>query len=101
LTRWQTNAWAKHWFERFLTDEDSIGAWAAFRIFLHCVDSRFWLWQKRSRCKVEVNHQLARRIIFLEDNLHVVKKRITKNEKDLEKHLFGQKTKPGQAWPWM
>jgi hypothetical protein len=101
LKRSQTNSWARHWFERFLTSEDDVNAWAAFRLFLHCVDSRFWLWQRQLCSTVEEHPRLVRRMSFWEDNSHTIEKRIRKNEKDLNKHLFGQKAKPGQAWPWM
>jgi hypothetical protein len=101
LKRWRMNAWAKHWFERFLTVEDDVMAWAAFRLFLRCVDSRFWLWQEEARAEAQGSPQLAKRIAFLADNSDTIRNRIRKNEKDLRNHLFGQKTKPGQAWPWM
>lgn len=101
LDRWQTNAWAKHWFERFLTTGDDTNAWAAFRLFLHCVDGRFWLWQREARASAEDRRQLARRIAFLKDNSHTIENRIRKNEKPLSKHLFGQKAMADQVWPWM
>lgn len=101
LRRWQTNAWAKHWFRRFLIIDDSVAAWAAFRLLLQCVDSRFWLWQQDIQSEVGNSTQLEKRIAFLKDNLDTIEKKIRKNEESLKKYLFGQKTKSGQAWPWM
>ncbi len=49
------NLWAKDWFERFMTVPQDVDGWAAFRLFLRCVDRRFWLWgpamvQTHCRC---------------------------------------------------
>lgn len=32
------NQWARHWFQRFATHSETLQAWAAFRLLLHCVD---------------------------------------------------------------
>jgi hypothetical protein len=101
LNRWQMNAWAKHWFERFLIVENNVRAWAAFRLFLYCVDSRFWLWQQKIQDQVESNARQSDRLAFVQDNSHTIRNRIRKNEKRLKDQLFRQKTKFGQAWPWM
>jgi hypothetical protein len=101
LRRWQTNFWAKHWFWRFLTVKDDSLSWAAFRLFLHCVDSRFWLWQREMQTKVEESARKERRKLFLKDNSGVIENRIRKNEETLKKRLFGQKIQSNQAWPWM
>jgi hypothetical protein len=102
LKRWQINAWAKHWFRRFLNVSDNVMAWASFRLFLHCVDSRFWLWQQVIPYEVESSDgQLKKRLEFLADNLGTIESRIKKNEEPLRKRLFGQKIKSNQVWPWM
>jgi len=101
IKRWQTNAWAKHWFRRFLVVDDAVAAWAAFRLFLQCVDSRFWFWQQMIQSEVKSSAQLERRLVFQEDNLDTIENKARKNEKPLREHLFGQKTKLNQVWPWM
>jgi hypothetical protein len=101
LRRWLTNAWAKHWFRRFLAIDDNVAAWAAFRLLLQCVDGRFWLWQQAIQSEVENSAQLEKRIAFLKDNSGTIENRIQKNEEPLKKHLFGQKINPAQVWPWM
>ena len=101
LKRRQTNAWAKHWFQRFLTVDDDILAWAAFRLFLQCVDSRFWFWQQDVQSEVGDNAQLERRLAFLKSNSGTIEKRVRKNEKGLTENLFGQKARQNQAWPWI
>jgi hypothetical protein len=102
LGRWQTNTWAKHWFRRFLAVDDDLVAWAAFRLFLQCVDSRFWLWQQDVQSEIENSGaQLEKRLAFFDDNSHTLEQRIRKKEETLKKHLFGQKILSNQAWPWM
>jgi hypothetical protein len=101
LQRWQMNDWAKYWFHRFLRADDDVEAWASFRLFLRCVDTRFWHWEERIKAEVEINKTIERRWIFFEDNLDTVHNRIRKNEQDLKKHYLGQKILNRQAWPWM
>jgi hypothetical protein len=101
LRRCQMNAWAKHWFRRFLCADDDVTAWASFRLFLQCVDSRFWLWQRQIKNEVTSSANIERRWTFLEDNLDTLKNMIRKNEEPLEKHFLGQKILQNQVWPWM
>ncbi len=42
--RLEKNRRARVWFMNFLTHRDEVEAWAAFRLFLRCVDRRFHLW---------------------------------------------------------
>lgn len=95
------NRWAKHWFERFLTAPDDLDGWAAFRIFLRCVDRRFWLWGPSSaetRCRFE-----SRRLHY-RANRHAIAKAARRNERDplkLHERLVGDKVLDNKAWPWM
>lgn len=43
LQNWQRNKWAKHWFLQYLEEKDNVKAWAAFKLFLKCVDRRFFV----------------------------------------------------------
>ena len=99
--RWQKNDWAKHWFHRFLAIDDDVKAWAAFRLFLHCVDTRFWHWQMQLKAAVPEHELTPKRLDFLQDNLETIKNRIRKNEKPLRKQYLGHKILEDQAWPWM
>ncbi len=100
LERWQKNSWAKHWFTNFISETERVTAWRCFRLFLQCVDRRFWLWQK------DVLNETSSPITylsFLEDNKETIRNSIRKNEKQLEKHFLGHKipVPQHQVWPWI
>lgn len=99
--RWQKNDWAMHWFRQFLNAGDDVISWTSFRLFLRCVDSRFWFWRDQVQAEGSVNTFSQKRRQFLEDNLETIKHRIQKNEEPLEKHYLGHKILFGQAFPWM
>lgn len=101
LQRWQTNAWAKHWFRRFLSADDDVTAWASFRLFLQRADSRFWLWREQVTAELDSGTKAEERWTFFKDNLDTLENRIRKNEQSLERHFLGQKVLQSQAWPWM
>jgi hypothetical protein len=98
---WQRNDWAMHWFRRFLELDDDVTAWASFRLFLRCVDNRFWYWRKLLEAGVTANQFIDKRHNFLEDNLGTIKNKIRKNEEGLEKEFLGHKILQDQAYPWM
>lgn len=64
-------------------------------------DSRFWFWQQAVLGEVADGPQLEKRLRFVEINLDTITKIARKNEKKMTEYLFGQKTKPGEVWPWM
>lgn len=101
LERWQRNSWAKHWFRRFLTVQDNVEAWAAFRLLLRCVDQRFWLWHPQIVAEVGNDVMPSNRAPFLEDNLDDIERNARKNQDSFEKHFLGHKVKHRQLWPWM
>lgn len=101
LIRWKRNTWAKHWFQKFLTEDTQVKAWASFRLFLKCVDRRFWLWDKQYRNNYSNEIFKENRLQFLKDNLDDIKKNAKKNEEELEKHLYGQRIINDKSWPWM
>lgn len=98
--RCDANAWAKHWFRTFLSTHDDIGAWAAFRLFLRCVDGRYLLWHDVIRKEVGEEKISAHRKSFLLNNTSEIRSSIRSNEKNLEEQLFGQKKQQRQVWPW-
>jgi len=99
--RQDRNHWAKHWFTQFLTHEEDVGAWAAYRLLLRCVDRRFWFWREKLETTVDTTYYSPRRKTFLYNNWEGIKRAIEKNEKDLKEQFLGQKLMQGQVWPWM
>lgn len=93
-------AWAKYWFHRFLTADDDTTAWAAYRLLLRCIDSRFWFWRERvvKDRGAEINR---RRDTFLSCNHDDIRNAIQANEKDMAEQFLGQKIMGRQVWPWM
>jgi hypothetical protein len=67
VERRDKDAWAKYWFNRFLTEDDTV-AWASFRLLLRCVDSRFWFWREQvtKGSGAEVNHRRETFTMILE-----------------------------------
>ncbi|MFC1816633.1 hypothetical protein ACFL0M_12035 [Thermodesulfobacteriota bacterium] len=102
LNLWKRNNWAKHWFNKFLNDEDDIKAWACFGLFLKCVDRRFWIWKE---CFLGDYHakkdKQPNRIEFLSLNQNEIKRAIKKNEEKRSKTYLGEKVLSNQVWPWM
>ncbi len=97
----QRNQWAKHWFRIFLVHEDDLRSWAAFRLFLRCVDRRFWLWGQEM---VEREAVATHRIGHYQSNRGNIRKAAAENERDvlkLEKRLVGCDVIENQVWPWM
>jgi hypothetical protein len=102
LERWQKNSWAKHWFAAFLNESDAVVAWSRFRLFLHCVDRRYWLWNKSIIDGTLKHDNYERNLEFLEDNIvDVLRHSIQKNENSLKQHFLGKKIAERQAWPWL
>ena len=101
MQRRQLNDWAKHWFRKFLEDADDVIAWASFRLFLRCVDTRFWRWREHIDASNNLVVDQKRRHAFVEANLENVKSAIRKNEKPLSERFLCQKIRQNQVWPWM
>jgi len=96
--RLQQNSRARVWFLEVVTRRDAVEAWAAFRLFLRCVDRRFYLWKPTVcastpdlptgwRQHVEVNDQDIRRAA-------------ERNEVRLSETLFGHRIARDEIAPW-
>jgi len=96
---WHKNFWAKHWFARFLTVEEEIQSWAAFRLFLKCVDRRFWIWEIEFH--QHANLYGGKRWEFFTDNLEQIGRESAKNEKSLAENFLGRKLLSNQVGPWI
>jgi hypothetical protein len=91
LNRWQRNSWAKQWFDRFMNTNDRVMAWSYFRLFLRCVDSRFWLWKDEFICHASSNDFHSLYLTFFEENINKIESSIKKHEKELEKYFLSYK----------
>ncbi len=97
----QNNCWARHWYVRFLGTADDIASWAAFRLFLRCVDSRYWYWRSPSSPDDSTDAAWNRRLHFLEANKEAIKRHAQENEKPLTEEFLAQKVLKGDVWPWL
>lgn len=95
--RFSRNQWAHRWFKSFLTRTNRTESWAAFQLFLGCVDRRFWLWEERKM--LSTTEQWKQDAFAF--NLGDVTSACTKNEKRLHDSLIGHPVKWGDYWPWM
>lgn len=98
---WQKNVWAKTWFSHFLADEDDVRSWAAFRLFLKCVDRRFILWKQQEIGLATIKTGGYDRLAFLECQTGVIENNIKENEKSLHETFLSQKVLKREVWPWM
>jgi hypothetical protein len=101
VRRRSRNSWAKHWFTYFLTAVDDTVAWASYRLFLRCVDSRFWFWREQAEAESGGAGIKSRREMFFNCNHDDLCNAIKANEKDMAEQFLGQKIKRRQVWPWM
>ena len=95
-----SNQYAQHWFRKYLTAYDSVEAWAAWRLFLRCVDRRFFLWRRTFQEEFG-DLSFEYRWTFANDNSAAIKKCIQKKDDDLEKTYLGLPVKRYEVWPWM
>jgi hypothetical protein len=101
LHLWKRNSWAKHWFRLFLKEQTETKAWAVFRLFLECVDSRFYHWVDavlKDTANLDGAHP---RMSYLRQQWGEIEKSSEKNEKELVKTYLTEKILDNSAWPWM
>lgn len=97
LQNHRRNVWARCWFNRFLSRSDRTEAWAAFRLFLRCVDRRFWLWfHSAELADVEPWKRDA-----ITMSIGTIEDACKENEKIWKDQFLGQKVKVKELWPWM
>lgn len=88
---------ARYWFGRFCSNHDLDNAWAAFRLFLRCVDRRCWLW---SRHELATKQAGALKEAFFELNIHTIERACKENEKKLSESFLCCKVNDGLS-PWI
>jgi hypothetical protein len=89
--------WAQEWFHRFATKPDIEESFAAFRLFLRCVDRRYWTWKDSVLGSARMRPS---RLWYLKGNRDQIDKAIKENEKDLEKRFLGYEITEGKVHPW-
>ena len=100
LARWRLDRdrWAQEWFRRFTTSSNVEEAFAAFRLFLLCVDRRYWTWRdpvvKDARSRSDRRRYLA-------VSRDEIDRAIKENEKELEKRFLGHKIAEDEVHPWL
>jgi hypothetical protein len=99
---WKSNQWAKHWFTKSLEEHDTVKAWASFKLFLKCVDRRFWIWRDELLSDY-INKSGVRnnKIDFYRINFSYIENSIKDNDKKRSETMFGEKILKDQVWPWL
>ncbi len=90
--------WAQEWFRRFATKSNIEESFAAFRLFLRCVDRRYWTWKDSVLGHTRIHPS---RRSYLKGNQDRIDKAITENEKGLEKRFLGYEIAEGKVRPWL
>lgn len=96
--RLEKNHRARAWFTKFISHRDEVEAWAAFRLFLRCVDRRFHLWEN---AMLNATHDLPllwRQHVTVND--WNIRKTAEDNEGRLSEILFGLRIPKGEIAPW-
>ncbi len=101
LACYKKNSWAKHWFKKFLNDEDDEIAWACFKLFLKCVDRRYWMWKDDFLNNSHNDTMMQKRLNYLLLNQNEIENNIKENEKKRSETFLGEKLLKNQTWPWM
>jgi len=95
------NQWAHHWFERFVNHKEPLQAWAAFRLFLRCVDRRFWLWGEKMISSPNVPYERFEHYRACRDSIVKASRKNEKKHFKLQENLVGCKVQENQLWPWL
>lgn len=101
ITRCQWEGWARFWYTEFLSSISLVRSFAAFRLFLRCVDQRYYAWGPEIMSSLsESGTRAQQRRRFLRVNQRQISKAVEKNEKDLNKYFLGLKIPGGRFAPW-
>jgi len=97
-----SNKWAKHWFKKFLENEDDTISWASFRLFMKCADRRYWMWKENILKSWEGTATARnRRLMLLGRYENRIKNSIKENEKKFGETFIFEKILKNQVSPWM
>lgn len=96
----ERNRRARLWYVEFLVRPDEVEAWAAWRLFLRCVDRRYYIWRREVQNR-GVSEQRRRQIEATGD---VVSHAIDRTEAGegiaLKETFFGRRISKGEIFPW-
>ena len=90
--------WAQEWFYRFASNPDAESSFAAFRLFLCCVDRRYWIWKDDKLRSISLS---SVRQQFLTGNQRQIHRAIEENERQFEKRFLGSEIPEGKVRPWL
>lgn len=91
---------ARHWFTAFLSRKNQAESWAAFQLFLTCVDRRFDSWLGPTLEEHGLYYRSStRKVRHLRVNHERINKRIKEREKDLSARFCRYKIDEG-LFPW-
>jgi hypothetical protein len=97
-SRLEKNRRARTWFGDFLGRRDPAEAWAAFRLFLRCVDRRFHLWgNEMIGAAAGLPPTWWQQVSLNEQD---VRRSAEKNEGRLSETLFGHRISRNEVAPW-
>lgn len=98
LNHYNNNVWAKEWFNKFMMEDDRLKAWTSFRLFLKCVDRRYWIWKTEV---TDIATPLDWKVNILIGYQGSIKEACKKNEKKLKDKFITHNVNERQTWPWM
>jgi hypothetical protein len=91
---------ARHWFGQFVNANDDVHAWAGFRLFLQCVDRRFWVWRSELECAAPATFSDKRKR-FLASQKSAIASRLKESDGPLKKVFGAAPVLNGQVAPWI
>jgi len=101
LSRIRKEDWTRSWLEKFLSARSLAESFAGFRLFLHCVDRRYYAWSDQVTAAVaKTGITVQRRLRFLRTNHREVDKAIQTNEKSLDKYFLSLPIPGERLSPW-
>lgn len=100
LTWMRSEAYARHWWQRFWEAEDDEDAYAAWELLSRCIDRRAYLWMQASveNSKPAANRD-PQRIAHAALNFDELKSAMKKAEKRMDQHFLDRKIVAGIG-PW-
>lgn len=90
--------WAQTWFKRFVKSPSVEEAFGCFRLFLRCVDRRYFIWRNEQMENAGLDSTRKQYLAVQHDR---ILKAIQKNEGDREKLLVGEGIGVGNVYPWL
>lgn len=101
LARSSREDWARFWLREYLLSRGVSKSFAAFRLFLRCVDRRYWAWGPEAREVVSKSSLTGRRRLrFLIANQGEIEKAIEDREKGLDKSFLCLNIPTERFSPW-